>query len=455
MSRLSPRSCSTRATRSACWPPTTPTTAWHVYSTAAPPRSRGPLPDYLIPLGRTFGLPMNGAVSNLSLHPEAVAILGRELRTAATTWCTCTSRTCPWSAGSPPRRRARRRSPPSTPTPRTPGRHGLTANVLGARRLYSKLSARIAVSEAARWTARRYYGGRYRVVPNGVDLSAARPGPRAGGDGELEILFVGRAEGRKGLPVLLRAFEALRGAGVDARLTVAGATREEVEPLLLDTEGVEVRGPRVRGREVAPARRGRPALRAVAGRRELRHGADRGVRLVHAGRRLRHRRLPRRGARPPGRPAGAARRRRRAGRGAARAGARPRAARAHGRPRRASAPSASPGRRWPREVVEVYEEALAQPAARGPRRPRRGRAGPHARPSRARASARGACPRSSRRSPARRPPPRAWPARAVVGAGARGRRRAGRAGARPDRARADRPLAAGRHADLGAGRASR
>jgi len=42
--------------------------------------------------------------------------------------------------------------------------------------------------------------------------------------------------------VLLRAFEALRLAGVNARLTVAGATDEEVAPMLLDSEGVEVAG---------------------------------------------------------------------------------------------------------------------------------------------------------------------------------------------------------------------
>jgi phosphatidyl-myo-inositol alpha-mannosyltransferase len=113
--------------------------------------------------------------------------------------------------------------------------------VAGFRRIYAKLTSRIAVSEAAEWTARRYYGGRYRIVPNGVDLSAARPSPERPHQ-QLHILFVGRAEGRKGLPVLLRAFEALRGAGVDARLTVAGATAEEVEPLLLDTEGVEIAG---------------------------------------------------------------------------------------------------------------------------------------------------------------------------------------------------------------------
>ena len=79
-------------------------------------------------------------------------------------------------------------------------------------------------------------------MPNGVDLSAALPTARSGKDGPLELLFVGRAEERKGLPVLLRAFEALRSAGVPARLTVAGATREEVDPLLLDAEGVRVAG---------------------------------------------------------------------------------------------------------------------------------------------------------------------------------------------------------------------
>ena len=74
-----------------------------------------------------------------------------------------------------------------------------------------------------------------------MDLSAARPDP-ARPNKEMRILFVGRAEERKGLPVLLRAFEALRGAGIDARLTVAGPEPEEVEPLLLDAEGIELAG---------------------------------------------------------------------------------------------------------------------------------------------------------------------------------------------------------------------
>ncbi|HYN91957.1 MAG TPA: flippase-like domain-containing protein [Thermoleophilaceae bacterium] len=206
----------------------------------APPQQR-PLPDYVIPLGRTFGLPMNGAVTNLSGFPEAIGVLGRELRSGHYDVVHVHEPNVPvvsWYAAEAARA-------PVVGTFHTYSTSAIAgkfaANVLGARRLYSKLSARIAVSEAARWTAQRFYGGRYRVVPNGVDLSAARP------DGlrpheEVRILFVGRAEERKGLPVLLRAFEALRGAGVEARLTVAGPAAEEVEPLLLEPEGVDLAG---------------------------------------------------------------------------------------------------------------------------------------------------------------------------------------------------------------------
>jgi phosphatidylinositol alpha-mannosyltransferase len=200
-----------------------------------------PLPDYVIPLGRTFGLPMNGAVTNLSGFPEAIGVLGRELRSGNYDVVHVHEPNVPvisWYAA------AAARAPVvgtfhTYSTGVVAGK--VAANVLGARRIYSKLNARIAVSEAARWTAQRFYGGRYRIVPNGVDLSAARPDHRRPNE-ELKILFVGRAEERKGLPVLLRAFEALRGAGVQARLTVAGPAVEEVEPLLLEPEGVELAG---------------------------------------------------------------------------------------------------------------------------------------------------------------------------------------------------------------------
>src|SRR5437763_561139 len=38
-----------------------------------------PLPDYVIPLGRTVGFAANGAVSNLAAMPQSVSKLRREL----------------------------------------------------------------------------------------------------------------------------------------------------------------------------------------------------------------------------------------------------------------------------------------------------------------------------------------------------------------------------------------
>ncbi|HEX6653077.1 MAG TPA: lysylphosphatidylglycerol synthase domain-containing protein [Thermoleophilaceae bacterium] len=202
---------------------------------------RRPLPDHVVPMGRTLGLPMNGAVSNLATFPKSVGLLGRQLRHGGYDIVHVHEPNAPylsWYA-------TEAAKVPVVATFHTYSTAGLVnrfaASFIGARRLYAKLSARIAVSEAAQWTAQRYYGGRYRIVPNGVDLSAARPDGARPND-SLRIVFVGRAEERKGLPVLLRAFEALRGVGVPARLTVAGPTAEEVEPLLLDPEGIEIAG---------------------------------------------------------------------------------------------------------------------------------------------------------------------------------------------------------------------
>jgi phosphatidylinositol alpha-mannosyltransferase len=198
-------------------------------------------PDYLVPLGRTVGLPMNGAVSNLAVFPEALSRLSHTLRREHFDVVHVHEPNAPvvsWMATEWARQ-------PLVATFHAYSTSKLANNIavgLGARRIYNKLHVRIAVSEAARWTARRFYGGEYRIIPNGVDLSAALDGPKPARGEDLTLLFLGRAEERKGLPVLLRAFEALRGAGVPARLVVAGATEEEVEPFLLETEGIEVAG---------------------------------------------------------------------------------------------------------------------------------------------------------------------------------------------------------------------
>ena len=135
----------------------------------------------------------------------------------------------------------------------------------------NRLHVRIAVSEAAAWTARRFFGGRYRIMPNGVALDPRRragAAERADGPQPLRILFVGQAVERKGLPVLLRAFEALR-EHVPATLTLVGAGAEEVAHMMLDDRGVTragqgLRGAQARGAARAPTCCARPRCTARA-----------------------------------------------------------------------------------------------------------------------------------------------------------------------------------------------
>ena len=87
-----------------------------------------------------------------------------------------------------------------------------------------RLHGRIAVSAAARHFIDHYFPGDYKVIPNGVDLTrfqGALPFARLR-DGTPNILFVGRFEARKGLPVLLKAYRVLRRSGRDCRLLVIG-----------------------------------------------------------------------------------------------------------------------------------------------------------------------------------------------------------------------------------------
>ena len=199
-------------------------------------------PEWLVPLGGTIGWPSNGAVTNLSYGPYAVSTMRRELRAFAPDVVHLHEPVTPvvgWDALS------------STDAPLVGTFHCYSesrlphaiAGMLGARRKLNQLNLRLAVSEAAAWTGRRFYGGHYRVIPNGVTLPdghAAPPRRRAPGE-PLRIVFVGQTVERKGLPVLLRAFEALR-ALVPAELTIVGATQDEIAPLLVDGVGVTALG---------------------------------------------------------------------------------------------------------------------------------------------------------------------------------------------------------------------
>jgi phosphatidylinositol alpha-mannosyltransferase len=205
---------------------------------------RTPVPADFVALGRTVGVPANGAVSNAALTPHAVWSMRRELRegaydvvhihepvVAVVGW----DALC--SAGALPLVGTFHTYSENLIT------NGIAAVPLGGRRRMNRLHVRIAVSDAAAWTARRFYGGRYRVIPNGVELLDAEPSapPATQEPAPLRILFIGQAVERKGLPVLLRAFEALRDH-IPATLTLVGAGSEEVAHMMLDDRGVQALG---------------------------------------------------------------------------------------------------------------------------------------------------------------------------------------------------------------------
>jgi phosphatidyl-myo-inositol alpha-mannosyltransferase len=245
---------------------------------------RMPLPERVVALGRSTGFSANGAVSNLAATPDSLVALARELRGGGYDLVHIHEPVVPLVGWYAPGCAG---GLPLVGTFHTFSENALTNGIgvlLGARRHMNRLHARIAVSEAAAWTARRFFGGRYRIVPNGVHLDGGGPAPPDGAgaevrdgivasadgvgvevrdgigvapDGagrELRILFVGQAVERKGLPVLLRAFEALR-EHVPATLTLVGAEPEEVAPLLLDDRGVRALGKVSEARKACELRR--------------------------------------------------------------------------------------------------------------------------------------------------------------------------------------------------------
>src|SRR5688500_4625118 len=116
------------------------------------PMRREP-PDYLIPLGRTFGFGANGSVANLSPFPGGLTTLKRELRTGDFDVIHVHEPIAPvlgWDASM------------STAAPVVGTFHAYSTKpmpnyigrTLGAKRVLNRLTERVAVSEAAAWTGR-------------------------------------------------------------------------------------------------------------------------------------------------------------------------------------------------------------------------------------------------------------------------------------------------------------
>jgi phosphatidylinositol alpha-mannosyltransferase len=200
-------------------------------------RDGEPPPD-VIPVGRSVIVPANGSLPNIILSPRTLVRLRRVLERE--------------------RFDVLHLHEPLTPVPcvaalvlaRTPVVATFHASgelswlriakpVWGF--LVDRIDHRVAVSEQARESAQRYFPGEYEIVPNGVLIpDEADPGGR-----EHRVVFAGRQEQRKGLPVLLRAWpEIHRRTG--ARLRVAGADPLAVRLLLsrlrVPDAGIDVLG---------------------------------------------------------------------------------------------------------------------------------------------------------------------------------------------------------------------
>lgn len=195
---------------------------------------RRELPEYLTPLGRTMGFGANGSVSNLAPFPAGGVVAPRRLVRAGEFDVIHVHEPVVPLVGWNATLAARVPVVGTFHTYSTKPVPNYIANAVGARRLFNRLSARIAVSEAAAWTGRRWFGGEYTIIPNGVDVDAAPSEPVAPSK-DLRILFVGRPEERKGLPILLTAFGGLV-EHVPCRLTVIGAEREDVLRYVADPD---------------------------------------------------------------------------------------------------------------------------------------------------------------------------------------------------------------------------
>jgi phosphatidyl-myo-inositol alpha-mannosyltransferase len=198
----------------------------------------GDPPPNVIPVGRSVIVPANGSLPNIVLSPRAYFRIRQALERE--------------------RFDVLHLHEPMTPTiclsalimARTPMVATFHASgELGWMRygepvwgfLIDRIDHRIAVSERARESQRRWLPGDYDVIPNGVLVpESAAPGRR-----EHRVVFAGRQEPRKGLQVLLRAWPRIHER-TGLRLTVAGADPLAVRLLLtrlrVPDEGIDIVG---------------------------------------------------------------------------------------------------------------------------------------------------------------------------------------------------------------------
>ncbi|MCH2171287.1 glycosyltransferase family 4 protein [Myxococcota bacterium] len=100
-----------------------------------------------------------------------------------------------------------------------------------SKRLFQRMDGRIAVSPEAERSISHYFPAHYEIIPNGVDVARFHPDLPSTApldDGRPNVLFVGRPDPRKGLPLLLEAFLSVRQKIPGARLVVVGVSKHQL-----------------------------------------------------------------------------------------------------------------------------------------------------------------------------------------------------------------------------------
>jgi phosphatidylinositol alpha-mannosyltransferase len=198
----------------------------------------GSPPANVIPIGRSVIVPANGSLPNIILSPRAIFRIRRVLERERfdvlhlhepMTPVTCISVLAMATT-------------PIVATHHASGDLGyMKLGIPAWGFLASRIDVRIAVSEKARDSARRWLPGEYEIVPNGVLIpDVTDPAGR-----EHTVTFAGRQETRKGLQVLLRAWPEIRRR-TGARLQICGSDPLAVRLLLtrlrVSDEGIDILG---------------------------------------------------------------------------------------------------------------------------------------------------------------------------------------------------------------------
>ncbi len=200
----------------------------HDVSVLAPGDDDGDFPDFVVPAGRSVGIPYNGSVARLSFGPVSYTRVRRWMRAGRFDVLHLHEPVAP----SLSMLALMVAEGPIVATFHTANpRSKMLATFQGLLQPFlEKINGRIAVSDLARQVQVEHLGGDAVVIPNGVDVasySAAGPlpgYPRSGGT----VGFIGRfEEPRKGMATLLDALRILVVDRPDLQLLVAGSGDEQ------------------------------------------------------------------------------------------------------------------------------------------------------------------------------------------------------------------------------------